>query len=511
MGFTVLQSGSSGIRRRVAKFSCVHLCSSVVALALIGCAAGPAYRKPEVETPAAYKGEGTWKQAEPKDTAPKGRWWEAFNDRKLGDLVEQVSVSNQQLRAAEARYAQARAAVQASRAALFPVIGGGLGASRSRRGGEASGSYGATLDARWEADLWGRIRRAIEAVEAGAQASAADLEALKLLLQSQLATAYFQLRVADVQQELLDDTVKGFERSYGLTQNRYRAGVAARADVVQAEAQLLSTRAQAIDVRASRAQLENAIAVLAGRPPSAFSIERMPFRVRIPDIPPGLPSTLLERRPDIAAAERRMASTNARIGAAQAAWFPSLDLTGSGGFASGSLAHLVSAPNRIWSLGAALAGTILDFGARGAQVRTAEAAYDEAVANYRQTVLDAFLEVEDNLALLRWLAEENRVQQEAARAARESVVLVVNQYKAGTVSYLNVVQAQATQLAEERQTVNLLGRRIAATIALIRALGGLWWWTLTPAPWNGDPGRKRVSTSATCASGGRSACAPPRA
>jgi NodT family efflux transporter outer membrane factor (OMF) lipoprotein len=454
----------------------VHLCSSVVAvLFLSSCAIGPKYEKPAVEVPAAWKEAADWKVAEPKDAIPKGKWWEIFNDPILNGLVEQVSVSNQELRAAEARYAQARAQVSVARSSLFPSIGASAGASRARRAGsDASSNYSLSLDARWEVDLWGRIRRTIEAAGAGAEASAADVEAIRLLLQAELATNYFQLRVADVTRELIEDAVKNFERSYQLTLNRYNAGVAAKADVVQAEAQLLSTRAQAIDIRATRANLEHAIAVLIGKPPAALAIEPTQFHVRLPEIPPGLPSTLLERRPDVAASERRTAAANARIGIAQAAYFPALNLTGSGGFASPSLGHLISAPNRAWSLGLALAGTILDFGARAGQVSSAEAAYDEAVANYRQTVLEAFQEVENNLATLHWLSEESKVQTEAARAARESVVLTVNQYKAGTVSYLNVVQVQNTQLAEERSSASLIGRRLAATIALVRALGGTW-------------------------------------
>ena len=440
------------------------------------CAVGPNYSKPEIETPAAFKeASGDWVVAQPKDEAPKGKWWEIFGDPVLSGLMEEVGVSNQTLAAAEARYRQARAAVQSARAGLFPSVGAGGGAQRSRRGESGSeAGYDVSLDARWEIDLWGRVRRLVEASRAGEAASAADLEAVRLSLQAELATNYFQLRVTDVQRELLDDTVKAFQGSLHVTRNRYEAGVAGRVDVVQAEAQLRSTEAQAIDLRATRAQLEHAIAVLAGKPASSFTLAPAKFQVRIPDLPPGVPSTLLERRPDVAAAERRVAAANARIGVAQAAYFPSLSLTGSGGFASGALSTLISAPSRIWSLGLGLAGTVLDFGARRAQVESARAAYDETVANYRQAVLQAFEEVESNLANARWLAEEGKVQQDAARLARESVVLTVNQYKAGTVSYLNVVQVQATQLNEERQTVALLGRRLASTVALIRALGGGW-------------------------------------
>jgi NodT family efflux transporter outer membrane factor (OMF) lipoprotein len=438
---------------------------------LAGCAVGPNYSKPETEIPAQYKEAGDWVVAKPADALPKGQWWAAFNDPVLDTLMSQVEVSNQNLKAAEARYRIARAQVASARSGLFPTLGGSADASRSRASGQR---YQVAVDARWEIDVWGRIRRLVEAARAGEEASAADLEAAKLSLQAELATNYFQLRVTDTQRDLLDDTVAAFQKSYAMTQNRYRAGVAARVEVVQAEAQLLSTQAQAIDLKATRAQLEHAIAVLVGKPPAAFELAPAQFHVRIPEVPPGIPSTLLERRPDIAAAERRMAQANAQIGVAQAAYFPSLSLTGSGGFASNALSTLFSAPSRFWSVGLGLAGTLLDFGARGAAVDVSRAQYDQTVAGYREAVLDSFREVEDNLASVRYLAEESRVQQEAARAARESVTLTVNQYKAGTVSFLNVVQVQATQLNEERQTVQLLGRRLAATVALIRALGGAW-------------------------------------
>ncbi len=455
---------------------CVYLCWSVVPLLFAAsCTVGPRYEKPAMEAGAQYKEAGDWVVAKPSDAVPKGKWWEAFNDPVLNGLIEQVSVSNQSLAAAEARYRQARAAVTSARAGLFPTLGASGGASRSRRGeASTSSSYDIGLEARWEVDLWGRVRRTIEASRAGEAASAADLENARLSLQSELAIDYFQLRVTDVQSALLDDTVNAFQTSLNIAQNRYKAGVAAKVDVVQAEAQVKSVAAQAIDLRVNRAQLEHAIAVLIGKPPASFSLQTTSFVPSMPDIPPGLPSTLLERRPDVAAAERRMAAANARIGVAQAAYFPSLSLSGNGGFASSALSTLISAPSRVWSLGLGLAGTLIDFGARGAQVDTARAAYDEAVANYRRTVLGALQEVEDDLAAVHWLAEEDKVQQDAARLARESVALTVNQYKSGTVGYLNVVQVQATQLNEERQTVALVGRRLAATVGLIRALGGRW-------------------------------------
>ena len=460
--------------------SAIHLRSSAfpklfVSLVLAGCAIGPNYERPPVETPAAFKETEGWAIAKPADAQPKGKWWEVFDDPVLNGLVEQVSVSNQTLAAAEARYRQASAAVTAARSGLFPTVGASGGATRARRGEGATGTaYDIGLDARWEIDLWGRVRRLLEATRAGEAASAADLENARLSLQAQLATAYFQLRVADAGAALLDDTVKNFDASLKIAQNRYTVGVAAKIDVVQAEAQLRSTEAQVIDLKATRAQLEHAIATLTGKPPAAVTIAPVKFNLALPEIPPGLPSRLLERRPDVAAAERRMAQANERIGAAQAAYFPTISLSGSGGFTSSALSTLFDASSRTWALGAGLGATLLDFGARGAQVDITRAAYDESVAGYRQAVLDAFQEVEDNLAVVRWLAEETRVQLEAVRLARENVVLTTNQYKAGLVSFVNVALAQSAQLNEERQMVILVGRRMSATVGLIRALGGTW-------------------------------------
>jgi len=445
------------------------------ALLAAACAAGPEYERPAVEAPAAFKEAQGWGIAHPADAQPRGEWWRAFGDPVLDGLAARVAISNLQLAAAEARYRQARAATTAANAVLFPAVTAGAGATRSRRAqGTSARAYDAGLDARWEVDLWGRLRRSLEAARAGEAASAADLESARLSLQAQLVAAYFQLRVADTQRALLEDSVKAFETSFRIARNRYDAGVAAKVDVVQAESQLRSVESQAIDLRATRAQLEHAIAVLVGQPPAGFSLPPARLEARLPSIPPGLPSRLLERRTDVAAAERRMAQANARVGAAEAAYFPTLSLTASDGFASGAASALFTAPARSWTLGAGLAASILDFGARGAAVDSARAAYDAAVAEYRQSVLAAFQEVEDNLAILRWLAEEDRVQKDAARLARESVVLTLNQYKAGTVGYLNVVLVQANQLAEERQSAQLLGRRLAATVGLVRALGGAW-------------------------------------
>ncbi|HUL96205.1 MAG TPA: efflux transporter outer membrane subunit [Usitatibacter sp.] len=443
----------------------------MAAVLLAGCAVGPDYKKPDTATPAQYKEAGEWVKANPGDAVPKGKWWVAFHDPILDALEEQVQVSNQTLAAAEARYRQAHASVKAAQSGLFPTVGYDAGATRTRA---TATRYSVSLDAQWEIDLWGRIRRTVEAAKATEEASAADVENARLSMQADLATAYFSLRVADTGNDLLVDMVKAFQSNYDLTKNRYAAGVVSKVDVVQAQTQLLSTQAQLIDLRATRATLEHSIAVLAGKAPSEFMLTPVKLDVHIPGVPPGVPSTLLERRPDIASAERSMAAANARIGVAEAAYFPALSLTGNAGYAGGELAKLFSAPNRFWALGADLAGTLLDFGARSAQVELQRAAYDEQVANYRQAVLGGLQEVEDNLATVHWLTEETNVETEAVRAARESVALTLNQYKAGTVSFLNVALVQATQLNEERTMVTLLGRRLAATVALMRALGGTW-------------------------------------
>jgi NodT family efflux transporter outer membrane factor (OMF) lipoprotein len=460
------------------------------AVALTGCSVGPNYVRPVAEAPPAYKEAQGWKVAEPKDQQPRGNWWEVFNDPQLSSLLTQVEISNQTLKAAEARVREARALTQAARAAFFPVVTANASASRSGRGtGAASGgssgvqgnsgggvgnSYNLALDVNWEVDLWGRIRRTVEASEATAQASAADLEAAKLSAQATLAEDYFLLRVQDAQIRLLNDTVAAYEKSLQLTRNQYAVGVVGRVDVAQAETQLSSTRAQAIDAAIQRAQLEHAIAVLVGKPPAEFSVAVADVPAGFPDIPAGIPSELLERRPDIAAAERRAAAANAQIGVAEAAFFPSLTLSATGGFQSSLLSHLISLPSRYWSIGTALAQTIFDAGLRRAQTAQAIATYDENVANYRQTVLAGFQEVEDNLAALRILEQEAVVQDDAVRSARESVTITLNQYRAGTANYLAVVVVQATALANERAALAILGRRLDASVALIKALGGGW-------------------------------------
>ncbi|HEY6240863.1 MAG TPA: efflux transporter outer membrane subunit [Burkholderiales bacterium] len=455
----------------------------LAAAALSGCMVGPDYQRPDVETPPAFKEAGEWKSAQPADEASRGRWWEAFGDPQLNALVERVQISNQNVLVAEAQYRQARALVAVSRSALFPTLSADASGTRSRSptgavGGTTAGrvitNRSASLDAAWELDLWGGLRRAAEASAASAEASAANLAAARLSAQAELVSDYFQLRMLDTQKQLLDEAAAAYQKSLDLTKNRYAAGVAGRVDVVTAETQLRSTQADAIDTRVQRAQFEHAIAVLIGKPPAQFSIDVVPLAVSMPPIPAGLPSALLERRPDIAAAERSVAAANARIGVAKAAFFPSLTISGSDGFRSLSAAQLFALPNHFWSIGPALAQPLFDAGLRSAQSDQAIAAYDATVAQYRQTVLAGFQEVEDNLAALRILAEEAKVQDEAVRAARESVALTLNQYKAGTVSYLNVVIVQAAQLNNERAAVSILGRHLVAAATLVKALGGGW-------------------------------------
>lgn len=453
--------------------------------ALAGCSIGPNFSSPKAPVPAAYKEMAGWKQAEPRDHELKGNWWQMYGDPVLDTLEAQVNVSNQTLAQAEARYRQARTLVAQARAAYFPVVDVSAGATRSLSsastgGGTTGGSRGAVnryqigLDAAWEPDLWGRVRKTVEANVASAQASAADLESVRLSLHAELAQNYFQLRSVEAQQQLFEETVKAFEASLKLTQNRYNSGVVARADVVQAETQLRSTQAQALEVGIQRAQLEHAIAVLIGKPPAEFSLPRATIVAAPPAIPVGLPSELLERRPDIASAERRVKAANAQIGVAQTAYFPSLSLSAAGGFQSSALSRLLSTPARFWSLGADLAQTIFDAGLRRARTAQAVAVYDETVAAYRQTVLTGFQEVEDNLAALRILEEQAVVQAEALALARQSLELTLNQYKSGIVSYLNVLTAQTTAFAAERTAVDVRSRRLAASVLLIRALGGGW-------------------------------------
>jgi NodT family efflux transporter outer membrane factor (OMF) lipoprotein len=447
----------------------------MMTLALASCVMGPDYRRPQVVTPPAYKETKDWKIAEPRDGVPRGKWWQIFADPQLNALADKVNLTNQSLKQAEAQYRSAQALVRSARAGLFPTVSGSAGVTRSGGSSRAEATnYNWAANASWDADLWGRIRRGVEASEASAAASAADLESARLLIQSELVLNYLQMRVLDTQKKLLDESAAAFAKSLELTQNRYKAGLAGRVDVAQAETQLKSTQAQALDTGVLRAQLEHAIAVLLGASPAEFGLPPEVIKAKIPSIPTGLPSELLERRPDIASAERRMAAANAQIGVARAAFYPSLSLGGSVGHQSSSFSDWLLAPSRVWSLGPQLVQSIFDAGLRQAVSDQAIASYDGTVANYRQTVLNAFQDVEDNVAALRILEQEARVQDEAVAAARLAVELTLNQYKAGIVSYLNVVSVQTTLLSNERSALALLNRRLTAAAQLVRALGGGW-------------------------------------
>ena len=457
----------------------------IAAVLVAGCAVGPDYERPSSALSEEFKETpGAWKEAQPRDEIARGTWWELFGDPQLNELVEKIDVSNQSLAASEAQFRQAQAAINVARAPFFPTLDGNASITRSRSpvgvvGGTTAGRIvtqrSASVTSNWEIDLWARIRRQVEAAEASMQASAGDLASARLSLQAQLITDYFSLRLLDVQKQLLDDTVAAFRKSLELTNNRYQVGVAAKVDVVQADAQVKSTLVQAADLGVQRSQLEHAIAILTGVPPAQLAIAPQPtYSAAMPAIPPGLPSALLERRPDVAAAERRVAASNAQIGAAKAAYFPQLTLGASYGFRSADAASWFTAPSHFWSFGPALAMSLFDAGLRRAQTAQAIAAHDATVANYRQIALTAIGEVEDNLAALRVLEEEAKLQQDSVEAARQSMELTLNQYKAGTVSFLNVVTVQASLLNEERAAVNILNRRLTATVALVRALGGGW-------------------------------------
>ncbi|MCC6610653.1 MAG: efflux transporter outer membrane subunit [Burkholderiales bacterium] len=442
-----------------------------------GCTVGSDYVRPDAPVPETYREMAGWKQAAPSDAIARGPWWEVFGDPELDALAQRVDVSNQNIKSAEARYRQAQAFVRQVRAGLFPVVGASGSASRGTSPGRdapVASNYQLALAASWEPDLWGRVRRSVESAEASRQASVADLESARLSAQAALVQAYFALRITDVQRQVLEDTAAAYARTLELTRNRYAAGTAARVDVVQAEVQLKSTQARLVDLGVSRAQLEHVIATLVGKPPADLSIARAPLAARIPAIPAGVPSELLERRPDIASAERSVAAANAQIGVAQAAYYPSLTLSATAGFLSPALADWLSAPARYWSLGAALAETLFDGGVRAAVSDQAVAAYDAEVALYRQTVLAGFQEVEDNLAALRVLEEEAALQDEALQGARKAVDLTTNQYKAGIVSFLNVIAAQAIALNNEATAVSIQGQRLLASVALVKALGGGW-------------------------------------
>ncbi|MGE8548782.1 MAG: efflux transporter outer membrane subunit [Alcaligenes sp.] len=449
--------------------------------ALAGCAVGPDYQRPDAPVGEHFREarvEGAWKTAQPADLQARGAWWAAFNDGVLDELMRGLNTQNFSVQQAEARVRQAQAALSSARSGLFPQVNGTAASTRRGSGSGQTSQSGSTYDLNanvsWEVDLWGRIRRQVESGDASLQASAADMAATRLSLQSQLAQTYFQYRSAESAERLLDQTVQAYERSLQINQNRLDAGFSAQSDVAAALSQLEGARTQRLALNREKAGYQHALAVLVGRPPSQFElVPHAPWPV-VPDIPVGLPSSLLERRPDVARAERRMAQANAEIGVAKAAWFPSLKLNASGGFSSSDLSEWLTAPARVWSLGPSLALTLLDFGARRAKVEQAEAGYDEQVAAYRQTVLTALKEVEDALSDLNGLGLEQASQARALAAARESLQLTRNQFDAGLVDYLSLAQTETTAFSAERQALDLESQRLRAAVKLLVALGGGW-------------------------------------
>jgi NodT family efflux transporter outer membrane factor (OMF) lipoprotein len=454
-------------------------------LFLAGCAVGPNYSRPKAEAPAEFKEVASnWKTAQPSDSVLRGKWWEIYQDPQLNALEEKINVSNQTLKAAQDQFMQARAVVRQNRASYYPTVSAGGSGSRNRLSsnrGIASVSsitnYGditIPVDVSYEPDLWGRVRRSVEAARSEAQASAADLESVSLSLHSELAADYFQVRTLDAEAELLQSNVVAFEKALQLAQNRYRGGVASQVDVALAQTQLETTRAQAIDVEQQRSAFEHAIATLTGEPASSFTLARASLNITPPQVPVGLPSQLLERRPDVAAAERRIASANAQIGVARSAFFPSVVLTAEGGFESGTITNLLTGPAGFFAIGASAVETVFDGGRRRAVSDQTWAAYHQSVDNYRQNLLTAFQEVEDNLAALRILEEESRTQAQAVAAAQRSLELANNRYKGGVTTYIEVLTSESIALNNQRTAVQIAGRRMNASVLLIKALGGGW-------------------------------------
>ena len=453
---------------------------ALVGVLLSGCALGPDYQRPEAPLPLEFRHTPGWKVAEPADLAASVAWWSLYQDAPLADLLKQLEASNQNLRAAEAAWREARALVGGSRSALYPQASGQV--SSTRIGGYDSVEKRKTvnktnevaLGLSWQLDIWGQVRRQVEASEASAQASAAEWAGVRLSQQSELVQNYLQLRVIDEQMRLLDATVLAYQRSLQLTENRYKAGVVTRADVSQALTQLRNTEAQRLDLDWQRARYEHAIALLVGSTPNALQVASVETLPPLPVLPVTVPSALLERRPDIAAAERKVMATNAEIGVAQTAYFPDLTLSASGGYRGSNLADWISMPNRFWSIGPQFAMTLFDAGLRRSKVEQAEARYDQQVARYRQTTLQAIGEVEDALVQLNVLVREIDVQREALAASQDTLRLTENQYEAGMVDYLAVTSAQTTALNSERTLLNLLGTQLTASVQLISALGGGW-------------------------------------
>jgi len=458
---------------------------TIAVLQLAGCTVGPKYHPPVFQAPPAYKEVGDWKPAQPNDQNLGGSWWTIFQDPQLDALEAQVNVSNQNLRAAEAQYRQARAALRYSRADYYPTVTAAPSATRERTSGRRPpptsvfdgityNDFVLPFSVAYQADVWGRVRKNVESYREQAQASAADLATVNLSMQADLAVDYFQARSLDAEEQLLNSTVKQYEQALELNENRFQGGIASEVEVEQAKTQLQTTRAIAIDVGVARAQYEHAVAILIGKPPAEFSLPPLPLTAPPPHVPISIPSELLERRPDIAAAERRVAAANAQIGVAKSAYYPLVNLSASGGFESSAITTLLNGPSGLWSIGLSAVGTVFDVGRRRALNDQARAAYDFQVAVYRENVLTGFQQVEDNLAAVRILENEAKVQDEAVAAAQRSLDLSVTRYKGGVTSYLEVITAQSAALGDEVTAVNILGRRMANTVLLIQALGGGW-------------------------------------
>jgi len=469
-------------------------------LLLSSCRVGPDYRRPPAQTPTAFKElppagspeAAQWAQAQPSDAISRGKWWEIYNDPELNGLEEQVSISNQNLKQAEAQFREAKLNVRIARSYLFPTVttSPSIVNARSSITGTPGNqnfvptsrtTYDLPVDVSYQADIWGSVRREFQAIVEAAQVSDAQLENARLSYQAELAQDYFQLRGTDGEKALLQTTVKSYEEYLKLTQDRFNNGVASGSDVAQAQTQLNTARAQRIDFDVARAQFEHAIAVLTGKAPAELSVSAGPIKITPPPVPVGVPSTLLERRPDIAAAERQMAAANEQIGIAQAAFYPTVSISAAAGLESNQFLKWISWPSRFWSVGPQLAETLFDAGRRRATVQQNVAAYDATVANYRQTVLVGFQQVEDNLAALRVLEKEAQAENDAVLAAQNSLDISTYQYKAGTVNYLTVITEQAILLQDQVQALNILTRRMDASVILIEALGGGWNTSMLPS------------------------------
>lgn len=466
----------------------LRLLAAALMLALGGCAVGPDYKRPATVDVSAFKEAEGWVPAAPADALERGPWWSLFKDPVLDQLEARVDVSNQNVALAVAAYAQARALVREQRASLFPTVTLDGGASRSRSSGNTTtgttgrvgNNYQLSIGGSWEPDVWGRLGRAVDGAKAGEQASAADLASAKLSAQGELAANYFSLRQTDAQKKLLESTLAGYQRALEITQNRYASGIAARTDVLQAQTQLANAQADNAGLQRQRAQLEHAIAVLVGEAPGNFTLPPVEWKPSVPDIPVVVPSELLQRRPDIAAAERRVASANEQIGIAKSAYFPSLSLSASGGSSASRVADLFKASSNVWSLGLSAAQLIFDAGATGARVDGARAAHEQAVARYRQAVLVAFQDVEDQLSATRVLLTQQELRRQASEAADQVEQQVLNRYRSGQVGYTEVITAQATALSARRALVQAMADRQTTAVALIQSLGG--GWQVRPTP-----------------------------